>query len=222
LNDHFQLAFIAMLFILVSCTPNITPASYPNPSIASLTMTELPEVIQLILTPRAEITLTHTPTPDLNSSPTPTETRSPFEPTPIQLPLNEGNYEAKYCNNPTGVSLPISDAQDLTDDEIATKLMSLYLDYYKNPQAPDFCRIDGYRIEKVFYHEGMTSQLVTQKGTFMRQVNFSIKLIQIPNYWIGIPGEIDQQNWLHISMALTIYPVQTDSVYKMHIEVGGG
>ncbi|MBK8619671.1 MAG: hypothetical protein IPN96_21815 [Anaerolineales bacterium] len=212
-NRFSQLIFATLLFTLTNCTSVAqNSTSYPTIFAVSLTPTELPDAMAQ----------THTPTPDFNSVLLLTETQPPFEPTPIQLPINEGNYEGTYCNNPTVDSLSISDVQEITDDDMAVKLMISYLDYYKNPQAPDFCRIDGYRIERVFHHEGMTSQLVNQKGEFMRQVDFSIKLIQIPNHWMSIPGEIDQQNWLHISMALAIYWDKADSVYKMHIETGGG
>ena len=137
-----------------------------------------------------------------------------IEPTPIQLPFVE-NFN-RDCNNPAVVDLPISDAQVLSEDDIAEKLMSLYLDSFNNPQVSDFCRIDGYSIEKVFYDENLaTSPTMMPKGDFMRVVDFSIKLIQIPNVWMSYSGEIDQQNWLHTSEVLAIFKHKTRGVYTM-------
>jgi len=201
-NRLSQLALVAMLFALASCAPVVNPSPYPNISTASPT-------------PRTIPTFPKYPTP---IPPTPIL----ISPTPIQLPVIEGNVEREYCDKPHPVYLPVSEAQGLTDDDITEKLMSLYLDYFNNPQAPDYCRIDGYRIERVFYDESMTSRLATRRGDFMRGVDYSIKLIQLPNYWMGAYGEIDQQNWFHISDELAIYRVKSDSVYTMHREVGGG
>ncbi len=142
-----------------------------------------------------------------------------IEPTPIQLPfvkVDEGHTDIEYCDKPNEVFLPISDAHGLSEDEIAGKLISLFLDYYNNPQAPGYCRVDGYRIEKVFYDENLaTSPTMMPKGDFMRVVDFSIKLIQIPNVWMSYSGEIDQQNWLHTSEVLAIFKHKTRGVYTM-------
>ena len=197
LNYFPQLAFIVLLLTLVSCVPGVNPSpypniSYPNISTASLTPTELPEVIQLMLTPRAAMTLTYTPTPDLSNIPLSTET-------PV---------EREYCDKPHPVYLPVSEAQGFTDDDIAEKLMSLHLDYYNNPQAPDFCRIDGYRIERVYYDERTPYLPLEPKGDFMRVVLFSIKLIQKPIGWTAVPGEIDKQNWLHTGINMAVFRLE--------------
>jgi len=205
LNYFSQLAFIVLLFALVSCSPGVNPSSYPNPAVASLSPTELPEVIQLMLTPRAAMTLTYTPTPDLSSTPLPTETLSAFEPTPIQLPEIWENVNREYCDKPHPVFLPISEAKGLTDDDIVKKLMSLFLDYYNNPQAPGYCQIDGYRIESVSYDERTPYLPLEPKGDIMRGVAFSIKLIQVPNAWMSLSGEIDQQNWLHTGVNMAVF-----------------
>ena len=93
--------------------------------------------------------------------------------------------------------------------------MSLYLDSFNNPQVSDFCRIDGYRIEKVFSNGRQELPTVSPNGDFMRVVRFSIKLIQVPNTWMSYSGEIDQQNWFHISDALVIFKNEIDGVYMM-------
>ena len=193
LRRLLQLVFVALLFTLASCAPGANPSPYPN--------TSYPNISAASPTPRAIPTSPKYPTP--------------LPPTPIQLPIIEGNVETEYCfNQPLKIYLPLSEAQGLTDDDIAEKLMSLYLDYYNNPQAPGYCRIDGYRIEKVYYAERLASPAYSPKGDFMRVVDFSIKLIQQPSQWI-YSGEIDQQNWLHTSYVIVIFKFEADGVYMM-------
>ena len=186
LNYFPKLAFIVLLFALTSCASGVNPSPYPNISTASPT-------------PRAIPTYHTYPTPI-----PPTYAPVLISPTPIQLPVIEGNVEREYCDKPHPVYLPVSEAKGLTDDDIAKKLMSLYLNYYNDPQAPGYCRIDGYRIERVYYDESMKSPLVTQIGDFMRGVMYSVKLIQVPNLWMN-GEEIDQQNWLHTGVNMAVF-----------------
>lgn len=193
-----QLVFASMLFAFAACTPSANPSADPNPPIASPISTVLAEQIQLTAT---SVTPTYSVPPNL------------IEPTPIQLPFVK-DFK-RDCNNPAVVRLSISDTQGWSEDDIAEKLMSLYLDSFNNPQVSDFCRIDGYRIEKVYYDSLLELPTFSPKGDFMRAVEFSVKLIQIPNVWMVYSGEIDQQNWLHTSEALAISKDEIDGVYMM-------
>lgn len=155
------------------------------------------------------------PTPTLTSTPLP-PTITPVRPTAtgteIQLPVNHGNVETEYCSAaPT--SLSIEDAQGLSEDEIVAKLMEQFLKYFYAPQVPDWCRIDGYRIEKIYYDERASSLPIRPKGDFMRNVEYSVKLIQVPCLWISTQGSIDQQNWLHAWGWLAVF--RSDSGYTM-------
>ena len=125
-------------------------------------------------------------------------------PTEFQLPFNDKNVESEYCQLPS-VKLSISDAQGLSDDEIAGKLMDLHLAYFNAPQAPDWCRIDGYKIDKIYYDERTPYLPLEPKGDIMRVVQYSIKLIQIPNFWMSLVNEVDQQNWAKIYANLAIF-----------------
>ena len=200
LNYFSQLVLASMLFTFAGCAPSANPSAYPNPPSASPISTVLFQLTATSVPP------TYSVPPNL------------IEPTPIQLPFIEGiegHTNIEYCDKSVVVHLPISDAQGASEDEIASKLMSLYLDYYNNSQAPGYCRIDGYRIEKVFYDSRLELPTFSPKGDFMRVVQFSIKLIQIPNAWMSYSGEIDQQNWFHISEALAIFKNEADGVYTM-------
>jgi hypothetical protein len=83
--------------------------------------------------------------------------------------------------------------------------MNLWLAYFNAPQAPDWCRIDGYKIDNVYYDERVPSLPLEPKGDVMRVVQFSIKLVQMPNIWMSFPGTIDQQNWLQIRADVAIF-----------------
>ena len=134
-------------------------------------------------------------------------------PTEFQLPFNDKNVERKYCQYPS-VKLSFSDAQGLSDDEIAEKLMGLHLEYFNAPQAPDWCRIDGYKIDKIYYDERTPYLPLVPKSDLMRVVLYSIKLIQIPNMWMSLAGEIDEQNWLHTGANIAIFPLDDGYIMK--------
>ncbi|MFZ5881451.1 MAG: hypothetical protein ACOY0R_18950 [Chloroflexota bacterium] len=138
------------------------------------------------------------------------------EATPIQLPYIEKSVEGQYCRRQV-ISLPISETQGWSDDEIAEKIMSLYLDYFNNPQAPDYCRVDGYRIDAVFRDEKLEATSLAPNNGFLRGIQFSIKLVQLPNYWMGYIGELDEQNWYHLSDVLVVFKSESKGVYKAHL-----
>jgi hypothetical protein len=132
--------------------------------------------------------------------------------TEIQLPVVYGSVEHEYCQSPS-IPLPIADAHGLSDDEIVGMLMDLWLAYFNAPDSPDYCRVDGYQIDKVYSYEDLSHLPLTPKGDFLRGVLFSIKLIQIPNFWMSLGGDIDQQNWLHTGANVAVF--RSDSGYTM-------
>jgi len=167
------------MFILASCAPAVKV-------VPTETTTSLPA---LTITPQHPI--------DTPIQPFPTGTE-------IQLPYDDSMVNRDYCQSPD-VFLSFSDAIKLNEDEIAGKLMGLWLAYFNAPQAPGYCRIDGYRIDKVYYDERTPDLPLEPKGDIMRVVQFSIKLIQIPNYWMSSAGEIDPQNWFHTGNDIAIF-----------------
>jgi len=184
----------ALVFALLGCTPLTSSEQVPSLNLPTATI-----VVEAVQSSTA-------------MPPT------PAEPTPTRIPLPRAeppNVESAYCNHPPVVELSFSNAKGLSEDEIAEKLMGLHLDYFSDPQAPDWCRTDGYRIEKVFELDTKDAKPLTPKGDFMRVVQYSIKLIQFPSFYLAAPGEIDQQNWFHISQVLSIFIYESDAVYKM-------
>jgi hypothetical protein len=193
--------FVALGFALSACTPSISSEQAPLASSEQVPSPNLPTATIV-----AEAVQSSTAGPP-----------TPAEPTPTRIPLprvEPPNVESEYCKWPTFV-LSISDTQGLDEGQIAAKLLSLHLDYFNSSQAPDWCRIDGYQIEKVFELDPDDVEPLIPKGDFMQVVQYSFKLIQTPNYWMSFPGEIDQQNWLHTSQALSIFIYESDGVYKM-------
>jgi hypothetical protein len=197
INSLSILAFILGLALLMGCTRGENP--YPNPSAPVI------------------------PPTFVEATPTFIEATPTFiKATPIQLPYNEKSVKTKYCRAPV-ISLPISDTQGWSDDEIAEKIMRLYLDYFNNPQAPDYCRINGYRIDAVFRDEKWEATSLAPKNGFLRGVQFSIKLIHVPNYWMIYSGEIDEQNWLHLTDVLVVFKTESKGIYEAHLRprIGG-
>jgi hypothetical protein len=167
----------------------------------------------------------HTAMPTLSPAPTislpafapwptfPTTTPH-LTPTEFQLPFNDKDVESEYCQSPA-IKLSVSAAHGLSDNQIAGKLMDLWLAYFNAPQAPDWCRIDGYKIDKVYYDaHALAYPPVEPQGDIMRVVRFSIKLIQVPNMWMSLAGEVDQQNWLHTVLSVAVFRSNTGYTMK--------
>jgi hypothetical protein len=132
--------------------------------------------------------------------------------TNIQLPYNLVTESADYCKPPYAF-LPVADGTDISEDEIVYKLAETWLRRYQAPNAHPYCRIDGYMIDKVYDDPSIYSNALEPRGDFMRILVFSVKLIQIPNDWMSFAGELDQNNWLHMSHIVAIS--KTGEGYKL-------
>ncbi len=133
--------------------------------------------------------------------------------TNLQLPYNLVTQSSEYCQVPPPI-LPLYETKNLSEDQIVYKLVELWLSRYKKPEAHPYCRIDDYTIDKIYYDKHMLSFPVEPQGDIMRVVVFSLKLIQIPNDWMSFSGEIDQNNWLHITQTFAIFKTETGYVMK--------
>jgi hypothetical protein len=141
-------------------------------------------------------------------------------PTPI-TPEHQGNDEKLECSGVGGsVLLPLSEVEGLSEDEIADRVVRLRLDAFHTPEISDYCRIEAYRIDKISAPEPwMLEGLNLPPRSFLRVVDFSIKLPQLGQYWFRFvnTGEIDlpdeyagalaNSNWLQTSMVLVVYEV---------------
>jgi len=208
-NQVRSLAFIALVFAFCACAPSTDsgPAPLPNlPTSTVLVSTQLPTVIPPTLTKPAQII--STPTPIVTVEPTATR---------VQLPWDLETENREYCQTPS-VELLVSGAQGLSEDELTEKMVGLYLEYYNSPQAPGWCRIDGYQIDEVIPLGPGTAKQLEPNADFVKRVRFSVKLIQTNSIWIAMSGEIDQQNWLHTGRAFAITKVlnsASEEVYSM-------
>lgn len=193
------LIFIALVFGLSACAPSTSSGQATLLNLPTSTVplaTQLSTAIPLPITKPVKVT--STPMSVLTLQPTATQ---------IQLPYIRKSGDYQYCKQSPVVELSFSGAQGLSDDEIAAELMSLFLDYFNNPQAPGRCRIDGYSIDLVDQVKPETATQIEPKGNFVRYVGYSIKLIQVPNIWMSLSGNIDQQNWFHTGGILAITKV---------------
>ena len=84
---------------------------------------------------------------------------------------------------------------------------------YNQPNAPLSCRIAAYTIDKVYDDPGIYSQALEPRGDFKRVIVLSVKLIQLPSDWMSFAGELDQDNWLHVTHIVAI--TETSEGYKM-------
>lgn len=184
--------FIMILGMTAGCQPT---AVVPAISTKNVGSPELTQTLALSPTPAATMPLV-----------TPTILRQQQVSTPTQLPLpfDDTDIDHEHCQSPA-VLLSLSDAQGLNEDEIAGKLMDLWLSYFSVPNISGYCRIDGYHIDKVFYDERTPYLPLEPKGDFMRVVQFSIKLVQEPSFWDSNSGERDPQNWLHTGNNMAIF-----------------
>ena len=155
LNYFPRLTLIAVIFTLASCNSAANPSpypniSYPNPSTATLTPTELPEYLQLILTPRAPATATYphlpalgqrstetpsmathtatySPTPTLETTNTPSDLlSSPASDTPTEEFTGKNSFGDGYIAH-----IPINDVKQASQEEIVNILVTQWLEHYK-------------------------------------------------------------------------------------------
>lgn len=120
----------------------------------------------------------------------------------IPSPTDPGSDE--YCKPPYAV-LPVSDGNDISEDEIVHELMEIWLRRYASSDAPPSCRIDGFTIDKVYFDLNILSRPLEPRGDFMRLVDFSVKPIQAASDWMSFAGELDSENWLHLRHAVAAF-----------------
>jgi hypothetical protein len=164
-------------------------------------------------------TATFSPTRSVPSLTAPVPTSTPISrqnvistPTEIQLPFNSNVSNDEYCKPPYAI-LPVSDGNDISEDEIVYELVKIWLRRYNQPNAPLFCRIEDYSIDKVYDDPSIYSNALEPRGDFMRIIVFSVKLSQLPSDWMSFAGELDQDNWLHVSHVVAIS--KTNEGYQM-------
>lgn len=146
----------------------------------------------------------HQSTPTLILQPTATE---------IKLPYNPNIGDTKYCDT-VNIHLLKTDSAKFSEDQVVEKLIELWLAYFKTDQAPAYCRIEDFHVDKVYYDPRTPGLSLDPQGDFMRVVQFSIKLIQIPNYWMSLSGEIDQNNWLHTGQNVAVFKTNDGYIFK--------
>jgi hypothetical protein len=133
-------------------------------------------------------------------------------PTDMDLPYNPVTESSEYCQPPYAF-LTLEESTGLSEDDIVHKLVELWLLRYENPDAHPYCRIDGYTIDEIHEDPDIAYKSLTPKSDLMRVVDFSVKLIQIPNDWLSFAGEVDRQNWFHTSHYVTVF--ERDTGYEM-------
>lgn len=148
-------------------------------------------------------------TPSLSKTlPPPTSTPTQPQPTAYPTMTPTTNYCFSYSS---AILLPVSDTQGWSNDEIAGKLMELYLAYYHSPQTPDSCRIEGYSVDEVNCDEGLSDLTLEPKGDFVCKVQYSYQPVYQPSP-VSV-GYMDEQNWFHTWKFLAVF--RSESSYTM-------
>ena len=132
--------------------------------------------------------------------------------TDLATPLDTQTSSDEYCKPPYAV-LPVSDGNDISEDQIVHELMQVWLRRYADPDAPLTCRIEAFSIDQVYFDLEILSRPLEPRGNFMRLVDFSVKLIQLSDAWMSFAGELDQDNWLHVRHAVAVF--ETTEGYTM-------
>ncbi len=70
-----------------------------------------------------------------------------------------------------------------------------------------------FTIDNVYDDPGIYSKVLEPRGDFKRVVVFSVKLVQVSSDWMSFAGELDQENWLHVSHIVAI--TRTSEGYKL-------
>ena len=133
-------------------------------------------------------------------------------PTDLQPLFNPNAENSEYCKPPNAV-LPVEDGNDISENEIVHELLRIWLRRYLQDAAPPACRIADFSIDNVYEDPSIYSQELEPRGDFKRVVVFSVKPTQVSSDWMGFTGELDQDNWLHISHIVAI--TETSEGYKL-------
>ena len=140
---------------------------------------------------------------------------APITPTSTEFPLRyDPNItgESEYCNL-AQVNLLKTETEGLSIEEVTQKLMELWLEHYLAPDAPLFCIIQQYQIDRIYYDERIANLPLEPKGDYVYVVDFSVMLTHVPNSWMSYPGYVDQDGWLHTSQVVAIF--ETDEEFVM-------
>jgi hypothetical protein len=165
LNIKTVITILSVIFILASYMS--TPTLSPDKTATSFSTLAIAPHYPTIFPAKVLSTLTIVPS------------QFSLLPTQLPLPFNDQDIDHKYCQSPA-VLLTIFDAQGLSDDDIARKLMELWLAYFNAPQSPGYCRIGSYHIDKVYYDDCTPNLPLEPKGDFMRVVQFQLNLFNYP------------------------------------------
>lgn len=166
--------------------------------------TELPAPVLPTSTPlRATDVPTSIPNTDTPSAP----------PTPTEwLPYNP-NYTAQGCGEFTA-TLPVKDAENLSQLEISRKLFEIYLGHYKVHGLGSLCRLEDFKVENV--EDRFANLAAEQNVDFVNTVEYSLRVKEAPTNWAAGNGELAGNGWInHKFLIIGVTKVNDEYVLKL-------
>jgi hypothetical protein len=136
------------------------------------------------------------PMPDISPISTPTF-HVIIEPTPTEwLPYNTVTINDGECKKLVPTTIPVVGTENLTNEEIAGKLFSLYLEKHISLNHHHFCKLENYRIEKIISDKRINFLSKEQEVDFVNWVVYSVQIKKVPSSWVAGNGEFAPRGWI--------------------------
>jgi hypothetical protein len=170
---------------------NATQASTTTPASLALTLTTKPT--------KAVETPSKSPTPSLEVIMTST----------LVTPLD--GWDQSFISR-----IPVKDVSGLTPEEIMTKLVTQWLEYYKTKNTDDDYGILDYTIVSINPDDSPRSP----NDLIVARVFFDVKPVKIQSEWIVGSGVVFNKDWIHTQMVFGIF--QDGDNYRLKDLLGWG
>ena len=178
------LLFVVLLSMGCNSLPAATALTTPTSSTIPPTWTSIPI----------------TTTPSVVSTPT------------EWLPYNP-NYSAEGCNEFTA-TLPVHEAENLSQLEISRRLFEIYLGHFQSPELGGLCRLEDFKVENV---EARFANLAAEQHVdFVNTVAYSLQVKEAPTQWAAGNGELAANGWIvHKALIIGVTKVNDEYVLKL-------
>jgi hypothetical protein len=116
--------------------------------------------------------------------------------------------------------MPVADADDLTNEEIAQMLFALYLEKHLTLPSHHFCKLETYRIEKTTVEHDIDHLAREQAVDFVNWIVYSVQIREVPSSWVAGNGEFANDGWI-INKVLIVGVTKVDDEYVLKL-IGTG
>src|SRR5689334_14256225 len=92
-------------------------------------------------------------------------------------------------------TLPVKEAENLSQLDIAHKLFEIYLAHYRSPELGGQCRLEDFKVEDVKGDSRIDFLAKEQKVDFVSRVLYSVQIKETPSDWVAGNGELATEGW---------------------------